>query len=261
MMTVAEIAAAIEEFAPRRLQESYDNAGLQVGDPQQTVSGVILCLDVTTDILNEAVKRRCNMIVSHHPVLFGGMKHITPEDERGQIIISAISHGVAIYAAHTNLDRTWEGVSYEIARSLQLTDMTVLCPDAKDPTKGLGIIGNVSPKPALSFLRQIKEAFNVECLRYSRTMPKLTIRKVAVCGGAGASLIHDAVERGADIMVTGDVKYHDFTTFAGRILIADIGHYESEICTKKIFARILRDKFPELTTYLAESEVSPIACI
>lgn len=261
MRTVGEIASAIEEFAPRHLQESYDNVGLQVGDPEMQVSGVLLCLDVTADILSEAIKRRCNLIVSHHPLLFGGMKHITSGDERGRVIMSAIRAGVAIYAAHTNLDRTLDGVSYEIARSLSLTDLSVLCQDASDSGKGLGIIGTTTPKPALAFLRQVKETFGVECLRYSRNMPSLTVKRVAVCGGAGASLIRNAVERGADAIVTGDVKYHDFTAFAGRILIADIGHYESEICTKKIFARVLREKFPELVTYLAESELSPIACL
>ncbi|MCM1318981.1 MAG: Nif3-like dinuclear metal center hexameric protein [Muribaculaceae bacterium] len=261
MTTVADISSVIEEFAPRRLQEAYDNAGLQMGDPNQSVSGVLLCLDVNLDILHEAQKRGCNLIVSHHPLLFGGMKHITPCDERGRVIMEAIRSGIAIYAAHTNLDRTCEGVSYEIARSLQLTDMSVLSPDHQDNNIGLGILGSVTPIPALAFLRHVKETFKVESLRYSRNMPKLTVRRVAVCGGAGASFIKDAVSQGADVIVTGDVKYHDFTNFAGQILIADIGHFESEVCTKKIFARILRDKFPDLTTYLSECEQSPIACM
>lgn len=261
MTTVADIANAVETFAPRQLQESYDNAGLQVGDPSQPVSGVLLCLDVDTDILSEARERRCNLIVSHHPLLFGGLKHITPGDERGRVVMQAIRDGIAIYAAHTNLDRTCEGVSYEMARVLGLTDLEVLCPDARDAHKGLGIIGEIAPKPALAFLRQVKEAFRVECLRYSQSIPRLTLRRVAVCGGAGASLIRNAVERKADIIVTGDVKYHDYTSYAGQILIADIGHFESEICTKKIFARIIRERFPDLATYLAENETSPVNCM
>lgn len=261
MITVAEIASAIEEFAPRQLQESYDNAGLQIGDPSMSVSGVIVCLDTTFNILKEAIKRRCNLIVSHHPLLFGGMKHITPLTEQGRIIMEAIRAGIAVYAAHTNLDRTWEGVSYEMAHSLHLSDISVLAPDAADATKGLGIIGTTAPQPALAFLRQVKDTFGVECLRYSHNMPSLTVRKVAVCGGAGASLIHQAIERGADVIVTGDIKYHDYTSYSGRILIADIGHFESEICTKKIFARLLHDKFPDLPTYLSECEMSPIACL
>lgn len=261
MITVADIANSIETFAPSQLQESYDNAGLQVGSPDMRVDGVLLCLDVTLDILAEAEARGCNMIVSHHPLLFGGVRHITPEDERGRIVMQAIKQGIALYAAHTNLDRTHEGVSYEMARSLGLNELQVLRPDGADPLHGLGIIGTLEPKPALAFLRQVKETFDVSCLRYSQSFPRLTVRRVAVCGGAGAFLIPDAVARQADVIVTGDVKYHDYTTFAGQILIADIGHYESEICTKKIFARILRDRLPQLPTYLSETEVSPIRCI
>lgn len=260
-VTVADVAQAIESFAPRQLQESYDNAGLQVGDPARPVTGVLCCLDVTSDIMEEAKERSCNLIVSHHPLLFGGLRHITPSDERGRIVMDAVREGICLYAAHTNLDRTCEGVSYEIARVLGVSDMEVLSPDSHDPHRGLGIIGSVQPKPALAFLRQVKETFHVQCLRYSQSMPRVTVRRVAVCGGAGASLISNAVEQHADVIVTGDVKYHDYTAFAGQILIADIGHFESEICTKKIFARIIRERFPELGTYLAENETSPINCI
>ena len=258
MIKVSDISAVIEEFAPTHLQEHYDNAGLQVGNPDNPVSGVLLCLDITSDILAEAQERSCNMIVCHHPLLFGGIRHIVPTDERGRIVMNAIRSGISIYAAHTNLDRASHGVSYEIARTLNLTDITVLSPDVHDPLKGLGVIGNIVPVPALAFLRQLKEDFSVGCLRYSQAQSRLTVRRIAVCGGAGASLIGDAIRLGADVFVTGDVKYHDFTSYAGQILIADIGHYESELCTKKIFARILRERFPELTTYFADNEVSPI---
>lgn len=261
MTRVSDITKAIEAFAPKQLQESYDNSGLQVGSPSRHVSAVLLCLDVTSDILQEARQRGCDMIVSHHPLLFGGLRHVTPEDERGRIVIEAIKSDIAIYAAHTNLDRTSEGVSYEMARLLGLSDMEVLVPDINDPRMGLGIIGNVEPKPALLFLREIKDTFKVESLRYSQSMPRLTVRRVALCGGAGASFIKDAVAQNADVMVTGDVKYHDYTTYAGQILIADIGHYESELCAKKILARIIKERFPELTTYLAENEISPVNCI
>lgn len=261
MITVGDIASTIESFAPCKLQEAYDNAGLQVGDPTVQVGGVLLCLDVNEAVLREAKQRRCNMVISHHPLLFGGMKQITPCSERGRIVMEAIKEGISLYAAHTNLDRTWEGVSYEIARILGLKDVTVLCPDPADPLKGLGIVGMTDPTPALSFLRKVKETFNVKCLRYSQTFPKLTLRKVAVCGGAGASLIRNAIDHGADVMLTGDLKYHDYTSYSGQILLADIGHYESELCSKKIFARILRERFPDLTVNLSDEETSPINCI
>lgn len=261
MITVFDIARTIEAFAPRRLQESYDNAGLQVGDPAMAVTGVLVCLDVTPDILAEARKRHCNMVVSHHPLLFGGVRQITPGTERGTIIMTSIRDGIALYAAHTNLDRTWEGVSYEISRLLGLRNAKVLQPDPSDPLKGLGIIAEMDPTPALAFLRRVKETFDVPCLRYSATFPKLTLRRVAVCGGAGASLIRNAVEQQADIMLTGDLKYHDYTTWNGQILLADIGHYESELCAKNIFARLLSERFPELTVYMSEEETSPVNCL
>lgn len=261
MITVREIAAAIEEFAPKGLQEDYDNAGLQVGCPDMEVSAVLLCLDVTEEVLAEALERRCNLIVSHHPLLFKGLKEVTGKTSTERIVMNAIRENVAIYSAHTNLDSAWEGVSHEIAHILNLSNISVLEPKAGNPAAGLGVVGDVQPTPKIEFLRKIKEAFKVKCLRYSAQSPQLVVRKVAVCGGAGASLIRDAVAAGADILITGDVKYHDFTTYGLDIIIADIGHYESEICTKGILSRIIREKYPKCVTYFAESETNPIKYI
>jgi len=258
MPTIKEIANAIEEYAPLQLQESYDNAGLQVGDPNTTATGALICLDVTARSLQEALDRRCNLIISHHPLLFGGVKSVTSATERGRIIIDAIRHGVSIYSAHTNLDRARQGVSMEIASALELHDVQVLDPDAADSSLGLGAVGEITPMPALEFLRKVKDTLEVKGLRYSASFSSLIVRRVAVCGGAGASLIRKAVEAGADVMVTGDVKYHDFTTWNGRILIADVGHFESEVCTKKLFAHLLADSFPGLPTYLSEQESNPV---
>ena len=258
MLKVKDIAAAIESFAPKKLQESYDNAGLQVGDPEMDVSAALLCLDVTEDVLREALERRCNMIISHHPLLFKGLKEVTGRTATERIVITAIREKIAIYSAHTNLDSAWEGVSHEIAHALNIRDLRVLEPRDGDESVGLGVIGNVQPTPKLEFLRKLKETFKVKSLRYSSQSPQLVVRKVAVCGGSGASLIRAAVESGADMIITGDVKYHDFTTYGLDIIIADIGHYESELCTKKIFSKIIREKFPDFVTYFAESETNPI---
>lgn len=258
MLKVKDIAATIEDFAPKMLQESYDNAGLQVGDHDMEVSAALLCLDVTEDVINEAIERHCNLIISHHPLLFKGLKEVTGRTATERIVIKAIKENIAIYSAHTNLDSAWEGVSHEIAHVLDLHNLKVLEPKPGDPSVGLGVIGDVQPTPKIEFLRNIKEAFKVKCLRYSAQCPQLVVRKVAVCGGAGASLIADAIANGADIIVTGDVKYHDFTTFGLDIIIADIGHYESELCTKKIFSKIIREKYPDFVTYFAETETNPI---
>lgn len=261
MITVKDIATAIEDYAPKRLQESYDNTGLQVGNPDMPVSAVLLCLDVTEEILEEARRRQCNMIVSHHPLLFSGLKQITGSTPTQRIVINALKHNIAIYAAHTNLDSTFEGVSYEIAHTLKMTNLQPLCPNADDPRTGLGIIGDISPTPKIEFLRNVKDVLNIANLRYSAQSPHIVVRRLAICGGSGASLIKEALANEADALLTGDLKYHDYTSFGYALLLADIGHYESELCTKRIFSRIIREKFPDCVTYFAEAESNPIAYI
>lgn len=258
MIKIRDITSSIEEFAPRNLQESYDNAGLQVGDPQADVTGVLLCLDVTEEILAEAIARECNLIVSHHPLIFHGLKNLTGSNPTQRIVIEAIRNGITIYSAHTNLDSTWDGVSHEMARRLNITEISVLEPQPADPRTGLGVIGNITPTPKIEFLRKIKETFSVQALRYSAQSPALVIRRVALCGGAGASLITSAIARKADILITGDVKYHDFTSFGHEIIIADIGHYESELCSREILFRIIHGAFPEIVAYFSETENNPI---
>ena len=258
MPKVKEIAAAIEEFAPRNLQESYDNAGLQVGDPDMEVSAALLCLDVTEDIMHEARKLGCNMVISHHPLIFKGLKSLTGTTAVERIVADAIRNNIAIYAAHTNLDSACQGVSYEIADTLGLTDIEVLESNSENPSTGLGVIGNIKSTPVLEFLRSLKQLFNVKALRYGGPAPLLVVKRVAVCGGSGASFIPLALAKGADAYITGDLKYHDYTTWSQEILLADIGHFESELCTKKIFSRIIREKFPNFVTYFSETEKNPI---
>lgn len=258
---VKDIAKAIEDFAPKNLQEDYDNTGLQIGDPEMQVSAVLLCLDVTEEILDEAMRRQCNMIVSHHPLLFSGLKRISGETPTERIVIKALRHNVAIYASHTNLDSTHEGVSFELAHTINMHNLRILSPNPAHPDAGLGIIGDINPTPKIEFLRKVKEHLNVMHLKYSAQSPQIVIRKVALCGGSGASMIRLAREAGADALLTGDLKYHDFTSYGYDILLADIGHYESELCTKKIFSRIIREAYPDCVTYFAESESNPIAYI
>lgn len=258
MIKVRDIAETIENFAPTSLQESYDNAGLQVGDPESMVTAVMLCLDVNEDVLNEALKRECNLIVSHHPLIFRGLKQLTGADTTQRLVMQALEKKIAVYSAHTNLDSVWDGVSHEIARRLKIKDVEVLEPQPGNPRAGLGVVGNITPLPKIEFLRKVKETFHVNALRYSAQSPALVVRRVAVCGGAGASLIKAAVDAGADILVTGDVKYHDFTSFGPEIIIADIGHYESELCSREILSRVIRHKYPDLPVYFSDSESNPI---
>lgn len=259
MLKVKDICRAIEEYAPLSLQESYDNAGLQVGDAEAVVSAVLLCLDVTEETIHEAKARSCNLIVSHHPLIFKGLKSLTGADQTQRIVMDALREGISIYSAHTNLDSAIEGVSYEMAHQLNLKNLEVLIPSEKDPKIGLGIIGYYdNPVPQLEFLRKVKETFAVKALRYSGQTQHLVVRKVALCGGSGASFLKEALASKADAYLSGDFKYHDYTSYGLDILIADIGHHESELCSRKILSRIIRETFPDCLTYFAESENNPI---
>lgn len=259
MLKVKQIAKAIEEFAPLGLQESYDNAGLQVGNPEENVTAILLCLDVTEEILAEALKRGCNLIVSHHPLIFHGLKTLTGADATQRIVMDALRHNISIYSAHTNLDSVNDGVSFEMGHQLNLKDLKVLVPSDTDPNAGLGVIGYTdSPVPQLEFLRKVKETFSVKALRYSAQSQHLVVRKVALCGGSGASFIRDALRQGADAYLCGDVKYHDYTSYGLDILIADIGHYESELCSRRILCRIIKEAYPDSVVYFSETESNPI---
>lgn len=260
-MTIKDIASAIEAFAPLPLQESYDNAGMQVGRVDRQVNAVMLCLDVTSEVLEEAIHRQCELIVSHHPLIFHGLKNLTGSDETQRIVMRALEAGVAIYSAHTNLDSAWNGVSHEMAHILGLTDIEVLVPHDDNPRAGLGVVGSITPTPKLELLRRIKEKFNVGCLRYSSQSSTLVVKRVALCGGSGGSFIRRAIDAGADLYVTGDVKYHDFASYGQRMVIADIGHYESELCSMRIFSRIIRGQYPDLVVYFSEDQRNPVGMI
>lgn len=258
MTKVKDICRAIESYASLSLQESYDNAGLQVGNPDSDISAVLLCLDVTEEILGEALRRSCSMVVSHHPLIFHGLKNLTGADETQRLVLKALREGIAVYSAHTNLDCTYAGVSYEMASMLGITGTTPLLPTAPDANTGLGVVADIQPAPKLEFLRKIKDKFNVRCLRYSQGRNNLVVKRVALCGGSGASLIKNAIDAGADIFVTGDIKYHDFTEFGNRILLCDIGHFESELCSERILSRIIRENFPDMVVYFPELETNPV---
>lgn len=261
-MTVNDIATAIEQYAPPSLQEDYDNTGLQVGDPAMAVGSVLVCLSVSEDIIEEAVRRECNMIVAHHPLFFRPIRHLTGSSTTERIATAAIRHGIAVYSAHTNLDSAVGGVSYEMAHRLELKNMMPLEPKAPDAPTGMGIIGElVRPLPALEFLQQLKSLFEVKALRYSALSSTLVVRKVALCGGSGASLTSAAIKAKADAYVCGDIKYHDYDSYGPEILLADIGHFEGELCAKNILRRIIKKAWPEATVMLAEDETNPVGIL
>jgi len=362
-MLVKQIIQAIEAFAPLIYQESYDNCGLQVGNTEDEVTGVLITLDVTEPVLEEALQRGCNMILAHHPLIFSGLKRISGRTYVERVVQKAIKNDISIYAAHTNLDNMYQGVNAKIAEKLGLRDISILLPktdtlsklytyapgdaaekvrealfaagaghisrykecsfntggtgtfraetdtnpaigeaggkrewveDVKievvvakhaenavisalfanhpyeevayeliplpnpNPQIGAGMTGYLEhPANEEYFMERLKEKMKTNCIRHTAWLDK-PIKKVAICGGSGSFLLKDAIQAKADIFITGDFKYHQFFDAEGKIIIADIGHYESEQFTPEIFEALLKEKFPTFAILLSNLNTNPV---
>ena len=352
---------ALEQYAPLPLQDGFDNAGLQIGlTVEQEVAGALLCLDVTEAIVDEAERLGCNLIVAHHPLLFHGLKSITGKSYVERCVVKAIRKGIAIYAAHTNLDNAAGGVNFKIAEKLGLKNLKILSPKENSllklvvyvplshtesvrsalfaagcgaigdydscsynivgegtfragencspycgeigelhtekevrietilpsylknrvlkallavhpyeepaydiyslcnvwPTVGTGVIGELSePVDAKEFLLTVKDIFSVERLMHTDLQNK-KISRVALCGGAGASFARDAVAAGADIYITGEGHYHDMFNYTSGMIMAAIGHYESEQYTSELISEILKKSLTSSSTKATRSTSS-----
>lgn len=362
-MLIADIISALEHFAPLPLQEDFDNSGLQVGNRNEECKGVLLCVDVTPAIVDEAIEKDCNLIVSHHPLLFKGIKRLTGTSLVERTIIKAVSADIAIYSCHTSIDNAFNGVSWKMAELLGLQNvktlsrqeckmikLSVMVPiDHLDAIRlalfdaGAGKLGNYDScsfiskgegtfraldganpfvgnkhelhyeletrvdvilpmwlkkkveqallmahpyeEPAYEFIKldnesrytglgtigqyeepvtphalieEVKKVFHSPITRCSTFCKDLMIKKIAMCSGSGSSFIKDAIMAGAQAFITSDTRYHDFIDYANDILIIDIGHYESEQCTKDIFYHVITEKFPNFAVYYSEKEQNPI---
>mgnify|MGYP001355604879 FL=1 len=361
-MTVREVTSILESFAPLAFQEDYDNSGLIVGDANMEVTGVLLTIDVTPQVVAEAVAGRANLIVAHHPVIFKGLKRITGKSYVEQVVVNAIKNNVAIYAAHTNIDSVQGGVSFKMAEVLGLTSTQVLSPltgqlvklvtfvpteyaeavrqamfnagagvignydscsfniqgqgtfragDGTNPfvgekgkihfepevrvetivprhilnavvkamveahpyeevaydvypldlpykKAGLGVVGDLpEPMNTIDFVKHVKQQFGAPCVRYTNPV-KDFISRVAICGGSAISLLNDAIAANADVFITADVKYHQFFDAENRIVILDIGHFESEQFTIDIFYDLLSKKISNFAVLKSKVRTNPI---
>lgn len=361
-MKIREIISSIESFAPLAFQEDYDNAGLIVGDQEQEAKGALITVDVTEEIIDEAINKKINLIIAHHPIIFVGLKKITGKNYIERIIIKALKNNIAIYAAHTNLDNIQGGVNSKIAEKLNLQNTRILAPlnnhlmklvyfvpvghaeqtrkavfdagaghignydmcsynmegvgsfragedthpfvgkknkihyedeirietifpkhlkhkiinalieahpyeevaydiyplDNKLDKVGAGIIGELAKEvPEIEFLELVKKTFQAQCIRHTKLFNK-PISKIAVCGGSGSFLLNEAIKQSADIFISADFKYHQFFDAEDKIIIADIGHFESEQVTKELFYELLIKKFPKFAVYLTEINSNPI---
>ncbi|MEM8909708.1 MAG: Nif3-like dinuclear metal center hexameric protein, partial [Bacteroidota bacterium] len=332
-MKIKNLISYLESIAPRNYQESYDNAGLIVGNPDTKIKGVLICLDSTEAVLEEAQKKGCNVVVAHHPIVFRGLKSLTGKNYVERVVMKAIREDIAIYAIHTNLDNVYhQGVNAQIAARLQLIDTQILAPKAvlkklsvlvpiahaqqvrktlfaagagapvgferlsyntigvatsgkqdlattkievlfptgkqgailaalhrshpqtnipydilttesKQSAVGAGMVGYLKePVQERAFLESLKKRMKASCVRYTRLRGK-KVRKVAICGGSGSFLLQNAIAQQADVFVTADFKYHEFFDADRKIVIADIGHYETEQFTIELLHEIITNKF------------------
>lgn len=259
-MKIREIFSALEHFAPLSLQESYDNAGLQFGlTGDAELTGALVCLDVTEDVVAEAERLGCNLIVSHHPLLFRPLRRVSGTDYVGRTLVAAVKANIALYAAHTNLDNAAGGVCATMAERLGLRDCRPLIPVARQAEgAGSGLVG-VLPDPLKRelFLRLVKERFGVSCLRCNAWTGE-TVRRVALCGGAGASLIGDAEAAGADAFVTGEVGYHRFFGLENQLLVCEIGHYESEQFAVALLHKLVSEAAPQCPVHETQLNTNPV---
>lgn len=257
-MKISDIIAALESVAPLGLQEGYDNAGLQIGNADAECSGALLCVDITPTVIDEAREKGCNLVISHHPLFFKGVKQLVGSTIQQEAAISAIKNDIAVYSAHTNLDNAPHGVNRKFAEMLGLSDITPLVSHPAAAGAGSGAIGNIPGGiHATELIERVKRACGSPVTRCTPP-PTGAISRVALCGGSGGSFIADAIAAGADAYITSDVRYHDFVDYASKIFIIDIGHYESEKCTKEIFYHIVSEIFPNFALYYSEKEKNPI---
>ena len=251
--------SALERFAPLPLQESWDNAGLQVGLTETEVSGALLCLDVNEKIVDEAIQKGCNLVVSHHPLLFRGLKTISDLTDVQRTVMKAVQKGICVISMHTNMDNAKGGVNYKMAEKLGLHDVQFLAPKTVDGVEsGSGVIGELPEAQAADdFVLAVKKAFGVECAMCNELLRR-PVRKVALCGGAGDFLLDEALKAGADAFITGEMHYHQYFGYEQQIQICVIGHYQSEQYTAEIFRDIIEKECPGVRTCIAETCTNPI---
>ena len=271
---IKEVVNALERFAPLPLQEGFDNAGLQLGLTETEVSGALLCLDVTEDIVDEAIRRECNLIVSHHPLIFRALKQISDANDVQRTVWKAIRAGICVVSMHTNMDNAPGGVNYKIAEKMGLSNVQPMgerrtfCPrpTAQEPqpealSYANGVVGELKqPMSASDFIGMLKREFGVKCVMANELLER-PIRRVALCGGAGSFLLGDAIAAGADAFVTGEMHYHDYFGHEQQIQICVIGHYQSEQFTNEVFRDVIERECPGVKCYLAETNTNPIVYI
>ena len=261
MMTALDVISAMEEWAPGTLQEEWDNSGLCIGRPDTPVSGVLICLDCTEAIIDEALEAGANMIISHHPLIFKGIKQLCDVTPTERTIAAALRNHMVIYSVHTNADKVMDGVSGAMAEALGLQNLSILAGEGETHRGvpcGMGLVGDTQQEVnTVHFFEWIKSVFSISHFKGSEPFIP-SVRRVAVCGGSGGSRISRALESGAQVYISGDFSYHQYFDVEPHMMLIDIGHYESEVGVLTYFNNVLRKKFPTFAVRIAHKNTNPL---
>ncbi len=262
-MKISDITWVLEDLAPLPYQEAYDNSGLLLGTEEDECRAAMVSLDATEPVVEEAAKKGCNLLITHHPLIFKGLKQISRHAGTGRAIIAAVKREIAVYAIHTNLDNVLPGVNTAIAAKFGLDDRQFLQPKTESAREGQagagsGLIGELrQPLNENQFLSLLQQQFRVPVIRRSPLTGRM-VKRVAVCGGAGSFLITNALALKADFFITADIRYHEFFEAEGRLVLADIGHYESEQYTMDLICDAIHEKFPNFAVLKAGTATNPV---
>lgn len=263
-MKLKDITQYLESIAPLRFQENYDNSGLIVGQSDMQISSALISLDATEEVIEEAITKGCNLVISHHPIVFRGIKKFSENNYVHRAIIKAIKHDVALYAIHTNLDNVLRyGVNEKLAHKLKLNHVEVLKPHPSskmetDYEVGAGALGSLpTSMSSMTFINHVKNSLGIKQVRHTKALNQ-NIDRVAVCGGVGSFLLPSAKGAEAQAFVTADYKYHEFFDADDRILIVDVGHYESEYYTIELIHELLSKKFANFAAHYTKVITNPV---
>ena len=261
-MRVIEIMKIIEEWMPTSIAEDFDNVGLIIGDPQLEINSILVTLDTTEDVVEEAISKDCNLIVSYHPIIFNGLKQITHDSTYVQkSVIKAVKNNIAVYSIHTSMDNHPEGISYLLAELIGLKKISTFIPKDEQKVKskiGIGSIGKYeNPLDEIEFFDLLKNKLDLKYLRHTSKSNK-KISKVSIVVGSGSFAIKNSIESNVDAFITSDLKYHNFFEADNKLILVDIGHYESEKHIKLFIKEFLNKKLPNFTILLSEENINPV---
>ncbi len=257
---VSDLLQYLDSVAPFRLQESYDNSGLLTGSTRNEITGVMTSLDMTEEVIDEAIELNCNVVVAHHPIIFTGLKQVTGKTYVERIVIKAIKNDINLIAIHTNLDNVLQsGVNERIAKQLGLEELTILSPKLGENIGiGAGIIGNIPEAlDTEQLLKLIKTKLQCSAIKYTHSYHDKYMR-IAICGGSGSFLLDSAKHQKADCFITSDFKYHEFFDAENEIMICDIGHYETEQFTANLLQELIQEKFSTFAAHCTKAITNPV---